>query len=228
MGRPRPEFVWVDSPRAALPLIADLPDLAALYRWVRGPRPPGRPPLASDLATLLSGLRGALDEGVDRTHPDLVPERRVKRRKDEPWPDLPPAEALAVGVPLADVLQRGVRDALFRSFAGCYLPVRATLAGIAQTATLPVCWYGQQDAWWLAYADVLERLGFARYRGDAAVHSGVWTVLARSCGWWWPGEQVCVAVQRPAQLRTELVPDAHYGEVRLRPGGIRFRDGWQV
>ena len=229
VGRPRPTFVWVDSPRAALPLLAGLPDLAQLHQWVYGPRPPGRPPLASDLATLVSGLRGAWDEAVDTGHPDLRPARAEKRRKDEPWPDLPAAEAFAAGVPFGVVLRRGVRDALLRSLAqGCYLPIRAAAAReFGDGRPLPVCWYGQQDVSWLAYAQVLERLGFARVRAGLSIHYGQWQALARSCGWWWPGEEVCVVVERPVEVSVEPVPDAVHGEVRLRPDGVRFRDGWR-
>ncbi|MFC0505179.1 DUF6745 domain-containing protein [Micromonospora costi] len=54
---------------------------------------------------------------------------------------------------------------------------------------------------------------------------GVWAGLARSCGWWWPGEDVCVVVDRPAEMRTEPVAGTVHDQVRLRPGGVRYRDG---
>ena len=38
--------------------------------------------------------------------------------------------------------------------------------------------------------------------------------LARSCGWWWPGEDVCVVVERPASVHTGR--------------SITYRDGWRV
>nr|WP_318273137.1 hypothetical protein [Micromonospora provocatoris] len=67
----------------------------------------------------------------------------------------------------------------------------------------------------------------ARYGPDEAGHLDTWAGLARSCGWWWPGEEVCVVVDRPQAIRTEPVPGTPHDRIRLRPGGVRYRDGWQ-
>jgi hypothetical protein len=106
--------------------------------------------------------------------PELNPPRR-KRKRTEPWPDVAPREALALGVPLGVVLDRGVRRSLFRSLAGgLYLRVRAALP-----PKVPVCWYGQHDAAWVAYYDTLQRLGLARYGGQDLGHFGEWAELPR-------------------------------------------------
>jgi Domain of unknown function (DUF6745) len=118
----------------------------------------------------------------------------------------------------------GVRDALARSLlAGFAAPVRAALSA----DPVPGCWYGQQDVSWVAYFDTLRRLGLARLGRDATRHLDAWAAVATSAGWWWPGEDVCVVVERPEVVRTEPVPAAWYGEVRLRPDGVRYRDGWR-
>ncbi|WP_233604324.1 DUF6745 domain-containing protein [Micromonospora sp. HM5-17] len=224
-SRHRPHVHWVASPRQALPLLDGLPTHEILQRWVMARRPPGPPPLASDIAAGLSRLRSALDaciSDLDTGAPRLV------RRNGQPWPVLPPLEALAKGVPLREVLRQGVRDALRTSLAdGFYLPVRAALAG---HGPLPVAWYGQQEAHWIAYYDALRRLGLARYRPSDNDQLDDWATLARSCGWWWPGERVCVMVDRPAVLETEPIPDGWHEQVRLRRGGrppVEYRDGWQ-
>ncbi|MEV7229599.1 DUF6745 domain-containing protein [Polymorphospora sp. NPDC051019] len=223
--RPRPRFRWVDSPRQALPSLTGLPTHDVLQRWVMPRRPPGVPPLASDIAAGLSRLRGALDDAV--SHPDLDPSR-LRRDKGKPWPVLPPLEALDAGGPLREVLRQGVRNALRTSLAdGFYLPVRAALSAYGR---LPVAWYGQQEAHWIGYYDLLRRLGFARYRPADADHLDDWAILARSCGWWWPGEDVCVVVERPAVIRTESVPGGWHGQVRPRQGDggpVEYRDGWR-
>jgi hypothetical protein len=219
--RPKPRFVWVESPVQALPLITGLPTLDQLYELIRDPRPRGTAPLASDLAVVASQLRGALSAGVSHTDPERSAARKGKR--EEPWPELPPLKALDAGVPLGVVLHQGIRIALHRSLAhGFRIPVRDSLAG-----PVPACWYGQQDATWVAYYDALHRLGLASYRPDALDHLGHWAALARSCGWWWPGEDVCVVVDRPELVRTEAVPGTWHDEVRLRRDGVRYRDGWQ-
>jgi Domain of unknown function (DUF6745) len=223
ISRPRPRFEWVSSPDQALPLVAGWPTLDELYALIRDPRPHGKPPLASDLAMVLAQLRGALSAGVAYDDPELAPARKGKTR--DPWPELPPLKALDTGVPLGVVLHQGIRTALHRCLAqGFRAPVRAALAG--DPAKVPVCWYGQQEASWIAYYDALRRLGLARYQPDDLDHLGHWAALARSCGWWWPGEDVCVVVDRPELAHTEPVPGGWHDEVRLRPTGLRYRNGW--
>ncbi|MGX1617674.1 DUF6745 domain-containing protein [Micromonospora chalcea] len=222
-SRPRPRFEWVDSPEKAMPLVSGWPNLDHLYERIRAARPPRTPLLASDIAMIVSQLRGALGAGVAHTDPELSPARTGKAKV--PWPELAPLRALDSGVPLAVVLHQGVRTALHRSLAhGFYLPVRGALAS---DGPVPVCWYGQQDASWIAYYDVLRRLGLAGYGPGEADHLDTWAGLARSCGWWWPGEDVCVVVERPEAVRTEPVPGTAHDQIRLQPGGLRYRDGWQ-
>jgi hypothetical protein len=224
-SRRRPRFRWVDSPREAVPLLEGLPTHDVLQRWVMARRPPGTPPLASDIAAGLSRLRSALDECLSR--PDLDPPRAA-RKNGKPWPILPPLDALNVGVPLREVLRQGVRAALRTSLAdGFYLPVRAVLA---VHGPLPVAWYGQQESHWIAYYDALRRLGLARYRRADGEYLDVWAVLAQSCGWWWPGEEMCVIVERPAAIQVEPVPDGWHGQVQLHRGSrgpVEYRDGWR-
>ncbi|GAA2103306.1 hypothetical protein GCM10009780_54130 [Actinomadura alba] len=222
MSRPKPRFEWVDSPDQAIPLVAGLPTLDQLYARIRDPRPRGKPPLASDLAMVASQLRGALSAGVSHLDPELSAARKGKH--NEPSPELPPLKALDAGVPLGVVLHQGIRTALHRSLAhGFRMPIHNTLAA---GGPVPVCWYGQQDAAWVAYYDALHRLGLAHYGPDELDHLGHWAALARSCGWWWPGEDVCIVVDRPELVRTEPVPGTWHDEVRLRRDGVRYRDGW--
>jgi hypothetical protein len=222
ISRPKPRFTWVGSPAEAMPLVTGLPTLDRLYAWIRDPRPPGAPPLASDLAMVSARLRGALGDGLSHPDPELSPARKGKRR--EPWPELPPLQALDRGVPLGVVLHQGIRTALHRSLAGGFrAPVRTALAG---QLPVPVCWYGQQEASWIAYYDLLNRVGLASYQPDDLDHLGHWAALARSCGWWWPGEDVCVVADRPEMVRTEPIPGTWHEEVRLKHDGVRYRDGW--
>jgi hypothetical protein len=223
VARARPRFEWVSSPGQALPLVAGWPTLDNLYALIRDPRSPGKPPLASDLAMSVSQMRGALSAGLTYADPELSPARKGKR--GDPWPELPPLEALEAGVPLGVLLHQGIRAALHRSLAqGFRALIRAALA--SNPASVPVCWYGQQDAAWVAYYDALHRLGLARYQPDDLDHLDHWAALARSCAWWWPGEDVCIVVDRPEMARTEPLPRTWHDEVRLRPDGIRYRDGW--
>ncbi len=223
LGRARPRFAWVDSPAAAMPLVAGAPTHAVLHQWVMRP-PSGPRPVASDLAASASRLRSALDERLEPPAFDPPPPKRT-RKPPEPWPVLPAPDLLRRGIPFREVLTQGVRDALRASLA-LHPPVRAALG---PPEAVPVCWYGQQDAHWIAYYDAWRRLGLARYPRADDAWLDTWAALARATGWWWPGDAVCVMVERPAALRVEPVPGAWHGEVRPRRDGgpaLVWRDGW--
>jgi hypothetical protein len=195
LHRPRPRFVWVDSPAAALPLVGDLPTHDDLSRWIQGRRPSGAPPLASDLGAAVSRLRSTLEEGLE---PPRFDRPTPRRKPGDPWPVLPPEVAIDTGIPFPVILRQSVRDVTWARLAkGLAWPIRVALAA---GRPLPVHWYGQQDAAWIAYLDVIRRLGLARYPRPDDEHFEDWATLARSCGWWWPGETACVIVERPAAL----------------------------
>jgi hypothetical protein len=257
--RDRPEFVWVPSPAAALPHLADLPTHRTLRSWVADRRPPGRPPVAGDIAAGLARLRSAVLATYEEPPPDRAP---MRRPKGKPWPLLPSDQALSAGLPFHEMVRQGVGEALFRTLAdGVYHPIRSLMATLTPHSRdeLPVGWYGHQDAAWIAHLDVLRRLGLvslgsaafsapavggpvaARAAGsppDTAVVAGdsliaafaAWVALARSGGWWWPGERQCVVVERPTAIRTEPVPGAWHGERLLRHSGtaVEYCDGWFI
>jgi hypothetical protein len=172
------------------------------------------------VAAGLARLRGALDAGA--TSPLLdAPPKRGPGKKDPP--PMPPLDALRAGTALREVLRRGIREGLRESLAdGFYLAVRAALG---RTGELPVCWYGQQEASWIAWYDALRRLGLAQYRPGDAEELDDWAALARTCGWWWPDETVCVVADRPAALYTTPVPGGWYDQVRT--DHVEYRDGWR-
>ena len=214
ISRPRPRFVWVDSPLQAMPLVSGLPTLDDLHAWVMAEVPAAAPP-AGDVAMSVSRLRARLDG----SRPEPEPPRREGLKKAV-WTIWPAQQALAAGVPLVDMLRRGVWEALAASLAdGFHRPVRAALP-----AGLPVVWYGQQDSSWIAYYDVLRRLGLATFPASDEEHLDDWATLARASGWWWPGETTCVVVERPATVDTEAAPGALHEEVRAVR--VAYRDGW--
>jgi hypothetical protein len=163
-----------------------------------------------------------LDAAVERPgfDPPLPACKKPKRKKNEPRPVLPPADALRAGIPFLEVLRQGVRDALRTTLmTNLALVIRAKLGG-------PVCWYGGQEEPWIAYYDACQRLGLAYYRREEAEQYDDWATLARSSGWWWPDEDVCVIADRPVVLRTEALPGAWHEERRL--SHVEYRDGWTV
>ena len=82
-------------------------------------------------------------------------------------------------------------------------------------------------------ADTTDRLGLhwtGQHDADQAAHlpeSSPWVTLARSCGWWWPREDICVLSERPRVLRTEPAGT----ELRLHAAdgpAVVYPDGWTM
>jgi hypothetical protein len=83
--------------------------------------------------------------------------------------------------------------------------------------------YGQHDAPWVAPLLFVRDGPGARYDPDASACLDLWAEVARSCLWWWPYRGLCVASERPEELR--LVD----GRLHHDAGpAVRFRDGWSV
>lgn len=95
--------------------------------------------------------------------------------------------------------------------------VRQSIAGLIRldaAERLGLHWFGQHDVDWVSYLP----------------ESSPWVTLARSCGWWWPREDLCVISDRPSILRTEPVPGED-GELRLHAAdgpAVEYPDGWTV
>jgi hypothetical protein len=94
------------------------------------------------------------------------------------------------------------------------LTVREAIGGLIRaqiSQQLGVHWRGQHDADWVA-----------RLR-----ESSPWVTLAKSCGWWWPRDRLCVVAERPTAQRTEPVDNG----LRLHSAdgpAIEYPDGWTV
>jgi hypothetical protein len=210
LDRSPPAFVWVGSPAAATEVVRPEPTT---------PVPKGPWPLENRVATLVSALRERLDRRVGRAWRDPY------ARPTGPPPD--PLAALRSGYSLRSILDAGIRDPLRRAVRGSVAePVRAALSG--QTG---LCWGGQHDADWVAHYQVHHQVLGVRFAPADLAQLDLWAALARSCGWWWPREDVCVVAERPVAVRTEPVPGADHDETRLHDANgpaVLFPDGWAV
>ena len=78
--------------------------------------------------------------------------------------------------------------------------------------------YGQHDAPWLAFADVLEQAGADGSEIEPAAE------IAQSCGWWWPFDDVCVLSDRHA-----LIARDDRGRLHASDGpAVMYPDGWSI
>lgn len=218
LGRRRPRFHWADSPRQAVDLLDEPPIRLG------GPPDPAAPwHVAEQLAVETHALGGRLDEqaGSAVETPWWSRDRMALTR--------PPAEALAAGASLSDLLRVGVRDSLVRSVHnGLRTPLRSALAeAVGEPPGLR--WHGQHDVPWVAYHDVRRRLRPGRYDPADNRQLDLWANIVRSCGWWWPREDVCVVTERTTVAHTEPVPGALHGERRTHNGhgaAVGYADGW--
>jgi hypothetical protein len=238
-GAPPPAFEWVASPLAALRAVqANRSRYHAVQplRQLVG-RCVGQWPVAARLASLESSLRSRLDARV--------------RRAAVAWPGwgagtgtlsmYGPEDAVLSGISDRSVVVVTAGQSLRGTLAGALVaPLRAALAqavgkDAGQDQLDPaggvIAFRGQHDAAWVGYYDIRRRAGFGGYASADLGELDVWAALARSAGWWWPGEGLCVMAERPATVHTEPLAGSHHGELRLhRADGpaISFADSFGV
>ncbi|GAA1077257.1 hypothetical protein GCM10009605_12770 [Nocardiopsis composta] len=232
IGADPPRFVWVDSPCAALGSGSPLPDPRAA-RWPRAlPLPPGGAgrPVAARLADLESALHCHMADRI-RRRTDISPARATMREVAAAR-SRSPEEGLRLGVPLPQMLAVAVEEPLYGAVQDALrAPLLSAFSAAAAGLRHGLTWFGQHDAHRIGTYEAwlrLELIGLPRELGRTY---DLLSVLARSCGWWWPGDEVCVVAERPAAVHTEPLPADPHGGVRLhRDDGpaVVYRDGWGV
>lgn len=128
---------------------------------------------------------------------------------------------------LVGLVQREVRGSLWQSGRSSLLP--ALWAAHESPNPRTDIWYGAQCVSWVAHYDALRRLTGAALGADQTRRFELWAAQARSCGWWWPREDVCVVSERPVAVHTEVWNET--GAVRShRDDGpaMRYADGWDL
>lgn len=119
-------------------------------------------------------------------------------------------------LPLQRIVWEGIAQLVFRALKEKDEPAVA----------LPSLLYGQHDVPHLvAYQYRLDVLG-VRCRAEDEERLRLWSEVAQSCLWWWPGRTVCVLCERPEQVAFEPGGREEY-RLHCEDGpAVRFRDGW--
>ncbi|MEV5826029.1 DUF6745 domain-containing protein [Spirillospora sp. NPDC052242] len=165
-------------------------------------------------------------------------------RRDEP-PGRPSAWPLPKSLDrLAIELEGEIRTHIDRTLRGADTHLRWEVAGPLERSHLATLdralessgrpfrrafWTASRCVSWVARHDALRRLAGAAFAPGLDRRIAPWAALVRGCGPWWPGRDVCVVSERPAEIRTE--PAGDRGEVRLHSAdgpAVRYRDGWTV
>ncbi|MEV7008852.1 DUF6745 domain-containing protein [Streptosporangium sp. NPDC051022] len=129
--------------------------------------------------------------------------------------------------PMDQLIRHEVRGSLSRSVDGSL--AMALRAAHDSRHRMETGWYGTQCVSWIAHYDALRRAAGVVFAPERLRRLDLWAAVARSCGWWWPREDVCVVSERHVAVHTEVCGDD--GEVWLhRPDGpaMRYADGWDV
>ncbi|RMI45981.1 hypothetical protein EBO15_08220 [Actinomadura harenae] len=217
--RPAPRFVWVPSPAAA-------PTAGATTR----PMPPPRFDALPDrhdgwpAASLIAALHARLDLRVG----DVIARRRRVHGyfHFERWRTDAPEQAVREGADAAFVVSEALLPALTRTVRDSLLmPLRALLNAEAGDPSGYAC-YGQHGVHKAGAYDVWRRTGLLRLRPEDSEQLDVWAAVARSCGWWWPGDEECVVSERPVDVRTDSAPDGGRRPHSVDGQAVRYADGW--
>ena len=239
-GAPPPAFEWVPSPLAALHAVRAARSRYPVIetRYLLSGQPRREMPVAARLASLGTSLRSRLDARIRRAAVAWPPSREDNAGTVSMYL---PEDAVLSGISdrfiVVVTAGQSLRGTLTDAVAA---PLRAALAraiGKAadddrlRTAGGVIAFRGQHDASWIGYYDIRRRAGFGGYASADLSELDAWAALARSAGWWWPGEGLCVMAERPVAVHTEPLGGSYHGELRLhRADGpaIAFADGFGV
>ncbi|WP_248959715.1 DUF6745 domain-containing protein [Sphaerisporangium perillae] len=220
---------WLGRALSTLP--ADRPAAEAaiseLYRLV-GLAPPRFhwvPSPVAALATVPPGVRLRPREAVERMSEWPLPPRftllaqQMRLELD--------AQVRWVHRPLDQLIHQKVRGSLSRSRnSSLLMPLEAAHDSPFHPRN---AWYEVQCVSWIAHYDALRRAAGVVFTPEQTRRFDLWAAVARSCGWWWPREGVCVISERPVAVHTEVWGDD--GEVRAHCANgpaVRYADGWDV
>ena len=119
---------------------------------------------------------------------------------------------------MSTLIRQAVMDPISRQVtAHVWRPIKHQVTRtIKGTMSTPA--YGQHDAPWLAFADVLGQAGADVSEVEPAAE------IAQSCGWWWPFDDVCVLSDRHSLLARDDRGRLH------APNGpaVMYPDGWSI
>lgn len=229
-GHAAPRFIWCESPASALLAIKLLSDATASLHWSHGSL------RKTALQTCLvreveESLRRSLKESLGRRGEHLSP--TLLQGALVGLLELLPARALQdlIREPLGDLIRGPLGDSVRDSLPARAWPHSGDPA-LVRHPELNTLWdhlAGQHDSRIVQF-EAPRRLGLVSYGGRDSEWLELWCALARSCGWWWPYERVCVVAERPAVIHAEQ-PGGERGQLQLHcPDGpaMLFRDGWAV
>src|SRR3990167_9103523 len=139
------------------------------------------------------------------------------------WVDSPMTAQMAIHYPKSREF-KGMRE---KELGSSLMPSLMSSVEKAKVEYEPTYFWGQMDAYWVAYYLFCRDILGVKYDTEKSRHLDLWRDGARSCGWWWCYENYVIVCERPAVVNME----PHDGAERLHcedGPAVVFRDGWSV
>ncbi len=96
--------------------------------------------------------------------------------------------------------------------------------GDSKTQIQSTFFWGQQDAYWIAFYKFCRDVVGIKYQKDKSEVLDLWAEIAESCMWFWPYDDVCIISNRPSTVRMDQRDRIHDYNLPC----VEFRDGWKV
>ncbi len=106
--------------------------------------------------------------------------------------------------PLDQMLRQQVRAPITTSTRST---LRMALRTVHERAEPGTFWYEAQCVSWSAHYDAVRRTSGVIFTPEQNRLLDLWATPTRSCGWWWPREDVCVVSERPVEVHAEVWGD---------------------
>jgi hypothetical protein len=88
----------------------------------------------------------------------------------------------------------------------------------------PTSFWGNMDAYWIAFYEFPEKFLGVNYKPTDSEKLKLWSILSKSCCWFWCFENYCFVSDRP----TSYYWDENYRLHNTSAPAITWRDGWNL
>lgn len=244
--RAKPTFLWLDSPNEAHLLMAMMYGLGS----DEGTK---RPPIRDQMNEVIALLSRLPYRNGGPIPPNVAAITIAKMLLSEDMPLGPlrraPIELALLSLAETDGAHYGTLEALISSLpvlrrnVSTFAHAEAYGKALAEwlhkvisdnyTHALKMNkFWGQSEAYWIGHYLTLRDTGLVTYDAAHAHSLDLWAAVAKSAGWWWPFEDLCIISRRPTVMAMEVFSTT--GDVDRRrmhaEGGpaIKYADGWEM
>jgi hypothetical protein len=224
LEKPRPRFVWCDSPLTAQVIMYLWPTIGDSLERALGSSP--RASLWEILGDSLEvSLEESLGNSLGESLRDSLRDSLGRSLGESLWGSLGEGLGNSLSESLWEILGDSLRESLGDSL-GDVLQDRLRDSTIPY---VPTSMWGQMDAYWVAFYKFCAEVGVT-YQPEAERRLELWAEISRSAGWWWPFENAVVISERPSDIHME--PSRNRADRlvlhSLESPAVTFRDGWAV